>query len=109
MNLSIIFHSGSFDKVSHGLSIALAGGAMERKVLLFFTYDALGCLVKGKVDEKIKEPLILAKRLGVKIYACTSSMGLLNISRDELTEEVDKSMGITTFLSESSNAQMLFI
>lgn len=109
MNLSIILHSGSFDRIQHGLSIALAGGAMGRKVLLFFTYDALRCLVKGKVDEKIKEPLAQAKRLGVQIYACTSSMGLLNIARDELTEEVDKSAGITTFLSESSNAQMLFI
>ena len=37
------------------------------------------------------------------------SMGLLNISRDELVKEIDKSMGITTFLTEAIEDQLLFI
>lgn len=109
-SFSIIFHSGSFDRVYHGFSIALACGAMGRDVRLFFTYGALEHLDKRRnIDEKIKESLSLAKALGVKIYTCTNSMGLLNIARDELVTEVDKSMGLTTFLSESGDAQMLFI
>ena len=45
----------------------------------------------------------------MRFYACTQSMGLLNISRDELVKEIDKSMGITTFFAESSGDQLLFI
>lgn len=132
-SFSIIFHSGSFDRVYHGFSIALACGAMGRDVRLFFTYWALGYIVKGKTDkigmageeelhkeivgrnmnaghiQKISEQIRQANALGVKMYACTNSMGLLNIARDELVTEVDKSMGLTTFLSESGDAQMLFI
>lgn len=59
--------------------------------------------------QKIAELYAQAKIMGAKFYACTQSMGLLNISRDELAKEVDKSMGLTTFLSEAIEAQLLFI
>lgn len=36
-------------------------------------------------------------------------MRLLNISRYELIDEVDMSMGMTTFMTEAINNQMLFI
>lgn len=131
--LSIILHSGSYDRIYHGLSIALAALALGRKVRLFFTYWALGYLRQDKsslfkLDKegevhreilkkhikkghilKITELLAQAKAVGAKIYACTNSMGLLNISRGELVREVDKSMGITTFLTETTGDQILFI
>lgn len=131
--LAIIFHSGYFDRLYHGLSITLAALALGRDVKLFFTYWALGHLKKNEsstpktvaeaklhkdiLDKNIKKghiqklPQLLAqaKKMGAKIYACTNSMGLLNISRDELVSEVDKSMGITTFLTDTSNDQILFI
>jgi peroxiredoxin family protein len=132
-NLAIIFHSGSYSRIYHGISIALAGAALGREVRLFFTYWALEHLVKGKTDtfemdgedrlhteiieknrsaghmQSISELLTQAKTLGVRIYACTNSMSLLNIARDELVSEVDKSMGITTFLTESGGSEILFI
>lgn len=131
--LAIIFHSGSFDRIYHGLSIALAGLALGREVKLFFTYWALEYLKKDRPSlfkfdaeaqkqrkvleknierghiQKIDELIIQTKSMKAKIYACTSSMGLLNISRDELRREVDKSMGITTFLTENAQEQILFI
>jgi peroxiredoxin family protein len=36
-------------------------------------------------------------------------MGLLNIARDELVEAVDRSMGLTAFLKETSEDQLLYI
>lgn len=63
---------------------------------------------KGHI-QKISELLSQTKAMGAKIYACTNSMDLLNISRDELVNEVDKSMGLTTFLAEASQDQILFI
>ena len=130
--LSIIFHSGSYDRVYHGFSIALVALALGRVVQCFFTYWALEYLVKGKLVfqlneegqahkkileehmkkghiQEISELLTQAKAMGAKFYVCTNSMGLLNISRDELVNEVDKSMGLTTFLAETGQDQILFI
>lgn len=39
--LGIILHSGSYDRIYHGLSIALTALALGRRVKLFFTYWAL--------------------------------------------------------------------
>lgn len=36
-------------------------------------------------------------------------MSLLNISRDELVNEVDKSIGLTTFLAKTGHDQILLI
>lgn len=131
--MAIIFHSGSFDRLYHGLSFALAGLALGREVRLFFSYWALEYLKnnkptnfkltnEGKEQDKlltdkiekghiqsISELLTQVKSMGGKTYACTASMGLLNIARDELVKEVDKSMGITTFLTETVDSQLLFI
>ncbi len=131
--LGIVLHTASFDRLYHGLSIGLAASALGRDVRLFFSYWALGYLKKenkyafeldkealkhkGLLEKNIKEGHMVkvqelfsqAKRMGAKFYACTSSMGLLNIARDELIDEVDKSMGITTFLTEISDYQIIFI
>lgn len=131
--LAIILHSGSYDRLYHGLSIALAALALGTEVRLFFTYWALEQLkttkkLPQKLDKEAKahqeileknikkghmqeipELLAQAKVMGARFYACTQSMGLLNISRNELVKEVDKSMGITTFLTETKGRQLLFI
>jgi peroxiredoxin family protein len=131
--LAIIFHSGSYDRLHHGLSIALAALALGREVRCFFTYWALDYLRKNRLSplvleedggadmeilrrhlkkgdlEGFSEWIQQTKRLGAKIFACTNSMSLLNISRDELTPEVDKSTGLTTFLKETAEDQILFI
>jgi peroxiredoxin family protein len=131
--LAVIFHSGSYDRLHHGLSIALAGLALGRPVRFFFTYWALPYLKRGgdshfhldseaedyrQVIKKNMEKghpegvsglISQAKALGGKFYACTNSMSLLNIARDELIDEVDRSMGLTTFLTETAEDQILFI
>lgn len=131
--LGIIFHSGSYDRIYHGLSLALASLAMGKDAKLFFSYWALEYFKKGAsghfmldkeaeshreiIEKNIKKGHLLklcelikqTKTMGAKFYSCTSSMGLLNITRDELAEEVDKSIGITTFLTEVADYQLLFI
>ncbi len=131
--LGIIFHSGSYDRIYHGLSIALAAVALGREVRLFFTYWALEYLrkreepffeldkeaenykeiIKKNLEKghmhKISELIDQAKAMGSKFYVCTNSMGLLNIARDELIKDVNKSMGITAFLTEIMDYQILFI
>ncbi len=136
MGLGIIFHSGSNDRLHHGLSIGLAALALGRNVKLFFTYWALEYLKKGnssafenKVDqeensahiqiirenikkghlESFSELIAQSKALGAEFYTCTNSMSILNIARDELIEEVNRPMGLTTFLTETAEDQILFI
>ncbi|MEK6728332.1 MAG: DsrE/DsrF/DrsH-like family protein [Candidatus Omnitrophota bacterium] len=131
--LGIIIHSGSYDRIYHGLSLALAALALGREVKIFFSYWALEYLRKKAqadisldkeaamhkeiIERNIERGHLLkfneltsqVKNMGAKFYVCTSSMGLLNIARDELVQEVDKSMGITTFLTETADFQLLFI
>ena len=131
--LGIIFHSGSYDRVYHGFSLALTTLALGRETVLFFGYWAMEYLKEDAQDkveldgeaekyrkilkkniergdmQKISELIKQVKAMGARIYACTSSMGLLNITRDELVKEVDKSAGLTTFLAETSDYQVIFI
>lgn len=133
IGLAIIFHSGSYDRIHHGLSIALTTLALGKEVRLFFSYWALEHLRRGqppglRLDkegedhrvfieksikkghmEKIARLLAEAKELGAKTYACVSSMALLNMTRDELLDEVDQNTGIATFLMETEEDQLLFI
>lgn len=53
--LAIIFHSGSYDRISHGLSIALTALALGREVRLFFSYWALEYL-NGTVQVVVDLP-----------------------------------------------------
>jgi peroxiredoxin family protein len=129
--LSIIFHSGSWDRVHHGLSIALAAAALGRQVRLFFAYGAVEHLRRNRSTssnevgnppesrfteavrmghmEDIDELMDQVGRLGAKIFACTNAMSIFNITRGELREEVDKPMGLTNFLAEGSEDQLIFI
>ncbi len=134
--LGIIFHSGSYDRLHHGISIALAALALGRKVRFLFTYWALEYLkrdgpsaLENKADkvedsahiqtiqenikkghlESISELIVRTKALGAEFYTCTNSMSILNIARDEMAEEVDRPMGLTTFLDETAEDQILFI
>lgn len=131
--LGIIFHSGSFDRLYHGFSLSLTALSLGREVKLFFTYWALeylrrnnpiDFLINSEVKRheeilkrnkerghilEISELIRQVKAMGGKFYVCSHSMGLLNISRDELIDEVDKSMGLTTYLTETKGDQLIFI
>lgn len=132
-NLAVILHDGGYDRVHHGLSLAVAALALGREVRLLFTYWALTYLkreghpsLKGpsaerkgvtsllhKIEkghvEDVERLLERVKALGGRIYACTNSMGILNISRDELRAEAERPVGLTTFLMECAEDQILFI
>jgi peroxiredoxin family protein len=131
--LGIILHSDSYDRIYHGFSLCLAALSLGREVKILFTYWALEYLKRDKpksfsveelgqeqqeVLEKNKnkghligfrELIQQIKALGGKIYVCTHSMGLLNIARNELIDEVDKSVGLTTWFTETKEYQFIFI
>lgn len=98
--VGIIFHSGEIDRILHGISISMVYLSFGNNVDLFFTYDALRYL-KGDIKEReFEERLKEVKKLKGNVIACVNSMALLNITRDELNQLVDKSGGLASFLSD---------
>ncbi len=126
---AIIVHSGSYDRVYYALSISLVSLAMGMDVNVLFTYSALKRLVKERTDivgdetdrelrivfekgltkgsiQSITTQLRDAKRMGLKIYACVAAMATLNITREELIEEVDEVVGLAAFLDLARNSAL---
>ncbi|MBI5096105.1 MAG: DsrE/DsrF/DrsH-like family protein [Nitrospirae bacterium] len=127
--VTIILHSGSFDRVSYALSLAGVSLAMEMEVHMLLTYGGLGRFVKGhledlgeETDTEIKHliarglasggiqslsyQLSNARELGLKLYACANAMGNMNIIRQDLMEAVDEVMGLATFLAIARTANI---
>ncbi len=131
--LSVIFHSGSYDRVYNGLTVALTAAAQGRPTRLFFTYWSIDILMKSAglplaldkeatdhkdvVEENIeagrmkKMPELLgdAKALGTKIYVCTGSLEMRGIASGDLVEEVDEVTGTASFLKEAEEDQLIFV
>lgn len=61
---------------------------------------------RGTLDS-IKEMIEIGKRFGrLKVYACSASMAILNITRDELIDGVDMSMGMVQFIDLVKDADL---
>ena len=58
----------------------------------------------------VPELMEVAKDLGVRFIACTTTLGLLGITKDTLMEGIDQFAGVSTYLAEAKDAQVnLFI
>ncbi len=70
----------------------------------------MGKLMKDAQFPSVYELLTLAHESGVKFIACTTSMGMMGISRDAFIPEVDSYAGVATYLAEARDARVnLFI
>lgn len=67
-------------------------------------------LMKQYKMPDVPEMISLAKRSGVTLIACTTTMELMGVSKDQLIDEVDKVAGVATYLSKASEANInLFV
>ncbi len=133
--MAIIAHSGTLDKLYPVLMLASAGAAMDVETHIFFTFWGLEALKKGGLEnaklpgmmrlgtgmmkdrmKKSKVPplteiLKKSKEMGnLKIYACSTTMELMNIKKEDLIPEVDGIVGAATFLDIALDADIqLFI
>jgi peroxiredoxin family protein len=78
-------------------------GGAERLPLSRFHLFGLGTffmkhLMKKYHMVKISEMLKLAKQLDVKIIACTTSIGVMGLKKDDFIPEVDELAGAATYL-----------
>jgi len=126
-----VVHSGTLDKLYPVFMLASTGGAMDAEVHLFFTFWGLDAVKKGGLD-KAKLPGIMSvgtgmmkgkiKKVGVpslpellkmcrdtenvKIYACSTTMAMMDVKEEELIDEVDAIVGAATFLDIAMDANV---
>ena len=132
--LVLIVHSGTLDKLLLVFTLASTAVAMDFEVHLYFTYWGLMMLKRGEMEkaglpatykhmeeqlrEKMKEmkyptPYEMLKRMKssgmVKLYACTPTMKMFDITKDDLIPEVDTLAGAATFLDVAEDADITLI
>jgi len=67
-------------------------------------------LMKDINFPQLEELMAMAKGMGVKFIACTTSMGMMGISKEAFIPEVDSFAGVATYLSEAKEGKVnLFI
>lgn len=67
-------------------------------------------LMKDVNFPQLDELMAMAKGMGVKFIACTTSMGLMGISKEAFIPEVDSFAGVATYLAEAKEGKVnLFI
>ncbi len=90
-------------------------GGAKNLPLSRFHFGGLGSIMMKKVMKdnrmpSVPELLETAQDLGVKMIACTTTLGLLGISKDTLIEGIDELAGVTTYLAEAKDGAVnLFI
>jgi peroxiredoxin family protein len=90
-------------------------GGAEQLPLSRFHFGGLGTRMMQKVMKQNKMPGVpelmeTALDLGVRFIACTTTMGLMGISKETLIDGIDQFAGVTTYLAEAKQGSVnLFI
>ena len=67
-------------------------------------------LMKDVNFPSLEELMAMANEMGVKFIACTTSMGIMGISKEAFIPEVDSFAGVATYLAEAREGKVnLFI
>jgi peroxiredoxin family protein len=107
-------HSSASDWLRRMFGFLNKGGA-ESLPLSRFHFGGLGTKMMQKVMRQNRMPGVpelmeTAMDLGVRFIACTTTMGLMGISKDTLIEGIDQFAGVTTYLAEAKQGSVnLFI
>lgn len=67
-----------------------------------------GRMKKAKI-QSIPEMFRMAKDLGVKLHACSTTMDVMGVPKEALIEEVDDVVGAATMLQLGEGGQIIFI
>ncbi len=125
--VTIVLHSGSYDRASYALTLALVTLASGMEVHMLLTFEGLRRFTKEHIADigeetssnlrtnieqglewgviqSLENQLAEAKKLGLKLYACPNAMAGLNIGLSDLLEEVDDVLGLAAFLQLARSA-----
>ena len=117
--MAVFLHSGDYDRVHQGLSIAAAAAAAGRPVEVFWFWWALQRWARGDLDEPDFGPAAqgvadsferrgaptlrqllahLTEAGGCTFYACTGSMGALDLQAEGMPAGLDRLVGWSAIL-----------
>mgnify|MGYP000944443011 FL=1 len=128
---AMVVSEGSFDKAMMAMMMGNTAASMGIETHIYFTFFGLNLLKKGAKPklpgmfrfftgmmvkkmkgigmEGYQEQLEMAKELGVKIYACSSSMEMMGIKKEDLIDGITV-LGAAAFLNMATESDMqLFI
>lgn len=127
--LAIVVSEGTFDKGMMAMMISNTAVSMGMEVHVFFTFFGLNLLKKGAkpklpglyrlftgmfVKKMAKvgvvdfpQQLEMAKDLGVNLYACSTSMALMNVTNENMIDGV-KILGAAGFLNIAADTDMQY-
>jgi len=132
--LAMIVHSGTLDRIYCAFILGSTATSMDIETHLYFTFWGLNMLVKGAMEkaglpatykhlegqlkEKLGEmryptPYELLKRMKasglLKIYACSPTMKMFGVKKEDLIPEVDEIAGAAAFLDLASDADIALL
>ena len=128
---AMVVSEGTFDKAMMSMMMGNTAASMGIETHIFFTFFGLNLLKKGvnpkmpgmyrfftgMMKNKMKgigiegfqEQLEMAKELGIKIYACSTSMEMMGIKKEDLVDGITV-LGAAAFLDIGTDSDMqLFI
>lgn len=97
------------------LNLMNRGGTKRLKLSKFHMMGAGTAMIKGLMTDinmpSLDEMISMAKDMGVKFVACTTSCGLMGIDQGDLRKDlIDSWVGAATYLAEAADAEVnLFI
>ena len=88
-------------------------GGAGRLPLSKFNMLGLGPLFMKKMMKDSKVPsvdefIVLAKSLGVKMLACTTTFSFMGFKKDDFIDGIDEYCGAATYLSEAKEAKVSY-
>jgi peroxiredoxin family protein len=107
--------TGTYKGLLRRMFSVLNKGGAGRLPLSRFHFWGLGTWMMKLVMKRSKMPGVpelmeLAKDLGVRFIACTTTLGLMGITKNTLIDGIDQFAGVSTYLAEAKDAQVnLFI
>jgi len=90
---------------------AINKGGANKLPLSRFHMAGIGTKMMKQLMKEMKFPPLtelmkLAKSLGVKFIACTTTMGMMGLTKDDLIPEVDAYAGAATYLANASQSKI---
>jgi peroxiredoxin family protein len=135
--ITIIVHSGDFDKIYSAFIIGNGALAMGMEASMYFTFWGLSRLKKGALDSgplskmhmlglgkwmvkrRMKKANVVSlermaqdyKELGGKIFACDMTMDIMGITKEQLrTDLIEEYCAVGTYINEARGSTVtLFI
>jgi peroxiredoxin family protein len=135
--ITIIVHSGDFDKIYSAFIIGNGALAMGMEASMYFTFWGLSRLKKGKLDSgplskmqmlglgkwmvkrRMKKANVVSleqlaqdyRELGGKIFACDMTMDIMGIAKEQLrTDLIEEYCAVGTYINEARGSTVtLFI